>query len=138
MCIRDRKKAEPDQEGVNKEDSREGIRAYARGRAYIPDRFGGVTPYTDPNDLIRAEQEAAAAGKDKKKKKSKADETVESQQPKVEDVQAPEALEQPVSPEETKPEPSQEENTEPVEMETIEVEVEQVEVEVDEDEKKEG
>ena len=132
------KKAEPDQEGVNKEDSREGIRAYARGRAYIPDRFGGVTPYVDPNELIRAEQEAAAAGKDKKKKKSKADETVESQPPKTEDVQTPAALEQPVQPEEVKPAPAEEENTQPVEMETVEVEVEQVEVEVDEDEKKEA
>ncbi len=39
----------PAPDGVNREDSREGIRAYARGRAYIPDRFGGVTPYRDPN-----------------------------------------------------------------------------------------
>ena len=35
--------------GINKDDSREGLRAYARGRAYMPDRFGGVTPYIDPN-----------------------------------------------------------------------------------------
>ncbi len=60
------KEEEPDQEGVNKEDSREGLRAYARGRSYIPDRFGGVTPYTDPNALIRAEAEAKAARKGKK------------------------------------------------------------------------
>ena len=25
------------------------MRAYARGRAYDPNRFGGVTPYRDPN-----------------------------------------------------------------------------------------
>ena len=25
------------------------MRAYARGRAYDPDRFGGVTPYRDPS-----------------------------------------------------------------------------------------
>lgn len=62
-----KKDKEPDQEGVNREDSREGIRAYARGRAYIPDRFGGVTPYTDPNVLFKAEAEAAG----KKQKKSK-------------------------------------------------------------------
>ena len=49
-----KKDEEPDQEGVNREDSREGIRAYARGRAYIPNRYGGVTPYTDPNQLFRA------------------------------------------------------------------------------------
>ena len=64
------KDTEPDQEGVNKDDSREGIRAYARGRAYIPDRFGEVTPYTDPNDLIRAELEAQAQASSKKKSKS--------------------------------------------------------------------
>lgn len=61
------KDKEPDQEGVNKEDSREGIRAYARGRAYIPDRFGGVTPYTDPNTFLKAGE---SAGADKKKSKS--------------------------------------------------------------------
>ena len=131
------KKAEPDQEGVNREDSREGIRAYARGRAYIPNRFGGVTPYTDPNDLIREQQAAAAAGKDKKKK-TKAEEKKEEPKPKTEDVQAPAVVEQPVQPEEVKPAPAEEENTQPVEMETVEVEVEQVEVEVDEDEKKEA
>ena len=131
------KKAEPDQEGVNREDSREGIRAYARGRAYIPNRFGGVTPYTDPNDLIREQQAAAAAGKDKKKK-TKAEEKKEEPKPKTEDVQTTAVAEQPVQPEETKPAPAEEENTQPVEMETVEVEVEQVEVEVDEDEKKEG
>lgn len=64
------KSEEPDQEGVNRDDSREGIRAYARGRAYIPDRFGGVTQYTDPSDLIRAQNEAAAK---KGKKESKSD-----------------------------------------------------------------
>ena len=46
-----KKDSEPEQEGVNKDDSREGLRAHARGRAYIPDRFGGVTEYTDP-DLV--------------------------------------------------------------------------------------
>ena len=50
-----KKDKEPEEEGINREDSREGIRAYARGRAYIPGRFGGVTPYVDPNELIRAE-----------------------------------------------------------------------------------
>ena len=63
------KDTEPEQEGVNKDDSREGLRAYARGRAYIPDRFGGVTPYTDPNQLILAE--AAAEGAKKRAKKGK-------------------------------------------------------------------
>lgn len=61
-----KKAVEPDQEGVNKEDSREGLRAHARGRSYIPDRFGGVTEYVDPNTLApvdkksRKEQEKQA------------------------------------------------------------------------------
>lgn len=33
---------------ANLEASREGIRAYARGRAYDPARYGGVTAYKDP------------------------------------------------------------------------------------------
>ncbi len=32
--------------------SRVGLRAYARGRAYDPNRFGGVTEYRDPNAAI--------------------------------------------------------------------------------------
>ena len=35
--------------GLDKDASREGMRAYARGRAYDPNRFGGVTVYHDPN-----------------------------------------------------------------------------------------
>ena len=63
------KKPESDEPGVNKDDSREGLRAYARGRAYMPDRFGGVTPYTDPNITMKAEAEAMAAAKAKKSSK---------------------------------------------------------------------
>lgn len=43
--------------------SRSGIRAYARGRNYDPDRFGGVTPYRDPGtpiDEAPAQTEQAA------------------------------------------------------------------------------
>lgn len=39
-----KEKEKPVREG-NMEASREGLRAYARGRAYEPNRFGGVTPY---------------------------------------------------------------------------------------------
>ena len=114
---------EPDQEGVNKDDSREGIRAYARGRAYIPNRFGGVTPYTDPNELIRAQEEAKNASKDKKKTKSApaAEEKKEEEAP---------VKEQPVLPVQEAVQPA------PAETEEIEVEVE--EIEVDEDDNKEG
>lgn len=103
-------KAEPAAPGVNKDDSREGLRAYARGRAYIPDRFGGVTPYHDPNltrqeqveeEKVEAEQETAVA-------------PVEETTPVKEPVQAA-----------------------PVATEEIEVEVEQVEVEVSEEDDKE-
>ena len=72
-----KKDTEPDQEGVNREDSREGIRAYARGRAYIPNRYGGVTPYTDPNQLFHAIEEAEAAKKGKKKSKAARDDKKE-------------------------------------------------------------
>ena len=63
------KKLEPTEPGINREDSRIGIRAYARGRAYDPNRFGGVQPYRDPSDLMKAQAEASAAKKGKKGKK---------------------------------------------------------------------
>ncbi len=111
-----KKDEEPDHEGVNKDDSREGIRAYARGRSYIPGRYGGVTPYTDPNEIFRAQAQAAG------KKKGRSTETKEEEQPKA--VQAPEAVS--VRP------PMTEEP--PAETEEVEVEVEEIEVEVDEEE----
>ena len=103
-------KTEPAAPGVNKDDSREGLRAYARGRAYIPDRFGGVTPYHDPNlpkqeqveeEKVEAEQEAITA-------------PVEETTPVKEAVQAASAA-----------------------TEEIEVEVEPVEVELSEEDDKE-
>ena len=124
-----KKDDEPDQEGVNKEDSREGIRAYARGRSYIPGRYGGVTPYTDPDELFRAIAQAKAAGKGGKKTKAEKPDKEEPSQdtPQPEAVQAPET---PVQPPEIAPAP--------VETEEIEVEMEEIEVEVDEDADKEG
>ena len=65
-----KKDEEPDQEGVNKDDSREGLRAYARGRAYIPGRFGEVTKYVDPTETVKAQDEAAEGKKKKKSKKA--------------------------------------------------------------------
>ena len=137
-----KKNEEPEQEGVNKEDSREGIRAYARGRAYIPNRFGGVTPYVDPNDLVRAQMEAAAAAS-KDKKKGKSDKTEEKltetqEQPKVEEVQAAVQQEEAVQMEESVAAVQSEEADQTAETETVEVEVEQIEVEVDEDKNKES
>ena len=132
-----KKDAEPDQEGINREDSREGIRAYARGRSYIPGRYGGVTPYTDPNQIFRA-MEAASTGK-KKKDKDKPEGTTQAGS-----IQIPESKPaEPVTPvEETAPAPIEapaETPAElPVETEEVEVEVEEIEVEADEDENKEG
>ena len=48
-----KKQQEP---GVDKSASREGLRAYARGRAYDPNRYP-VTPYVDPNGPARPAQE---------------------------------------------------------------------------------
>ena len=50
------KKVEPTEPGINKDDSRIGIRAYARGRAYDPNRFGGVQPYRDPSELLEGQE----------------------------------------------------------------------------------
>lgn len=125
-----KKDAEPDQEGINREDSREGIRAYARGRSYIPGRYGGVTPYTDPNRIFRA-MEAAEAGK--KKKKGKAEEKPEGTT-QAGSIQIPESAPVQTPVPEEKPAAVQA----PAETEEIEVEVEEIEVEVDEDENKEG
>ena len=118
------KDVEPDQEGVNKDDSREGIRAYARGRAYIPNRFGGVTPYTDPSQLILEQAKAEAAAK-----KKKGDKPRPSDEKKEEVVDTPVVEETVVTPapvaEETAPAVEEVE----VEVEEIEVEVEEVEAE---------
>lgn len=43
---------EPAVPGVDVSASRVGLRAYARGRAYDPNRFGGVTPYRDPDQTV--------------------------------------------------------------------------------------
>ena len=117
-----KKDDEPEHEGTNKADSREGLRAYARGRAYIPNRYGGVTPYTDPNQLFHTIAEASQKGK--KKNKPVEDEKSEKEIPAVQLPETPEKA------------PLMEETAAPVETEEIEVEVEEIEVEVDED--KEG
>ena len=147
-----KKNDEPEQEGVNKNDSREGIRAYARGRAYIPDRFGGVTPYKDPDELMWAQLQAAEEKRKKKKKGEAKEETPAPAPEQVQEQTAPEtaetqALESAPAEEATPveetaaqtPAAPETESAAPVEMEEVEVEVEQVEVEVDDqDDHKEG
>lgn len=149
------KKAEPTEPGINKDDSRIGIRAYARGRAYDPNRFGGVQPYRDPSELLKAQAEAQNAQKGKKGRKDKkeAEKTSpapeketkpisQEEQPQLTQVQEPPVQEAEAAPE--IPAPAEAETAAPeaapVETEEVEVEVEQVEVEIpeDEDDKKEG
>lgn len=71
--------------------SREGIRAYARGRMYDPDRYP-TFPYQDPNELIKAQEaqrqkelEEKAAAK-ANKKKGKADPAPEQTAPQTEEA----------------------------------------------------
>ena len=149
------KKAEPTEPGINKDDSRIGIRAYARGRAYDPNRFGGVQPYRDPSELLKAQAEAQNAQKGKKGRKDKkeAEKTSpateketkpisQEEQPQLTQVQETPVQEAEAAPE--IPAPAEAETSAPeaapVETEEVEVEVEQVEVEIpeDEDDKKEG
>ena len=139
-----KKNEEPAQEGVNRDDSREGIRAYARGRAYIPNRFGEVTEYADPNDLFRARTEAAAAAaeakKNKKAKKAEKEELSAAQE-QTAPVEEKAAESQQAVSEEL---PAEKENTasaapaQPVQTEEVEVEVEQEEVELPDNDEKEG
>ena len=149
------KKAEPTEPGINKDDSRIGIRAYARGRAYDPNRFGGVQPYRDPSDLLKAQAEAQNAQKNKKGRKDKKEAEKTSPAPEKEtkpvsqeeQPQLTQVQETPVQEAEAAaeiPAPAEAETSAPeaapVETEEVEVEVEQVEVEIpeDEDDKKEG
>ena len=149
------KKAEPTEPGINKDDSRIGIRAYARGRAYDPNRFGGVQPYRDPSELLKAQAETQNAQKGKKGRKDKKEAEKTSPAPEKEtkpisqeeQPQLTQVQETPVQEAEAAPEipaPAEAETTAPeaapVETEEVEVEVEQVEVEIpeDEDDKKEG
>ncbi len=70
------KKAAPKQDEAAKQEravaevSRVGMRNYARGRAYDPNRFGGVTPYHDPSAVDESAIAAALAAKDKKEEKT--------------------------------------------------------------------
>ena len=132
------KKDEDAGPSINKDDSRIGIRAYARGRAYDPNRFGGVTPYVDPSDLIAAQKAAEDEKIRSKNKKNKKKEQPEDKQEVQQDVQT---VQQP-APEIPAPEQEQPENEAAPEIaedtqaaETVEEVQEQPQ---DEDDKKEG
>ena len=90
--------------------SREGLRAYARGRMYDPDRYP-TFPYQDPNELIKeklARLEAEkAAGKGKRGKKDKdavLPPAAPQEAPKEEAVQAAAPAPQPEAPAAEEPE----------------------------------
>lgn len=83
--------------------SREGIRAYARGRLYDPERYP-TFPYQDPNELAKQQEQArqqqeAAKKADKKGKKGKPAPEAASESNETPVVPAPQ------EPQETKPTP---------------------------------
>lgn len=108
------KKSETAQPGINKDDSKVGMRAYARGRAYDPNRFGGVTPYRDPSGSAVREEEKTANDSDLPKEESAA--AVEAAETEAAVVSA-------------------ETGAASSELEEVEVEVEEIEVEVDDNDK---
>ena len=120
------KKTEPETPGINKEDSKVGIRAYARGRSYDPNRFGGVTEYVDPNELIQKQTELQSKGKKNKQEAQNTSETSETQNNQTASEVVPS-----VQLEKKEQEPS---------LEEVEIEVDEIEVELPDEEtdKKEG
>lgn len=87
-----------------------GIRRYALGRNYEPDRFGGVTAYRDPTDIVdEAAVEAALAKKKNRKKKPEeeaAENQVEAQAETLEETAVAEAAQE-AAPEAAAPSPSE-------------------------------
>ncbi len=120
------KKTEPETPGINKEDSKVGIRAYARGRSYDPNRFGGVTEYVDPNELIQKQTELQSKGKKNKQEAQNTSETSETQNNQTASEVVPS-----VQLEKKEQEPP---------LEEVEIEVDEIEVELPDEEtdKKEG
>ena len=113
--------AEP---GVDPNDSKEGIRAHARGRSYSPNRYT-VTDYTDPNLLLgqlamsKKERKAAEKAEQEAKKtqaqaetETKPENKPEAPAPEVQEpVQAP-APEENAAPEQSAQQPEQEQQKE--------------------------
>lgn len=123
------KKAVAETSGINKEDSKVGIRAYARGRSYDPNRFGGVTEYVDPSELIKNQTELQSKGKKGKQETKPTDELNGNQNNQTSAT--------------TTSVVQTDENVKaqkPVELEEVEVEVDEIEVELPDEEtdKKEG
>ena len=115
-------KADPAEPGVDPNDSKEGIRAHARGRSYSPNRYT-VTDYTDPNLLLgqlamsKKERKAAEKAEQEAKKAQAETETKPENKPETpapetqEPVQAP-APEENAAPEQSAQQPEQEQQKE--------------------------
>lgn len=87
-----KKKAAPKKQPTNK-NGRIGIRTYALGRDYEPDRFGGVTPYRDPQEIID-EQAIEEAYSKKRSRKQKAVAEALTQAEEAGDLEAVKKLEE--------------------------------------------
>ena len=86
-----KKKPAAQKKPVNKA-GRIGIRTYALGRDYDPDRYGGVTPYRDPQEIID-EQAVEEALKSKRRRKADAVEKAIHEAEEAGNLEALEALE---------------------------------------------
>ena len=105
-------KPEKKKPGTN-DAGRIGMRPYARGRCYDPDRYGGVTPYQDPGAPIDEEAvEQALAAKEKVAENISGEVTAEELEQVEENT--PETVEQPETEEveETEAEDSEAEEVE--------------------------
>ena len=71
-----------------------GMRPYARGRAYDPERFGGVTPYQDPGAPIDEEAVAAALAAKGEVNEEVVEEVVETPVEQVEETTVEEPVEE--------------------------------------------
>lgn len=88
----------PEKKDRTTDVGRIGMRPYARGRSYDPDRYGGVTPYQDPGapiDEEAVEQALAAKGRlteAEPETEEKAEETAQAENT-VSEAELPEAVE---------------------------------------------
>ena len=89
-----------------------GMRPYARGRAYDPERFGGVTPYQDPGAPIDEDAVAAALAAKGELIEEDVEEVVETPVELVEETVVEETAEEVFEETEEENEVSEEESTE--------------------------
>ena len=100
IAVGKNKKVQPQAKakGVDVSASREGIRAYARGRAYDPDRYP-TTPYRDPNEKYKKpEPEQEPLTDEEKELLKEANIPIPAEPEKQEGVPAPEAEETAAAP----------------------------------------